>query len=238
MELSRGCSRMHLLMAVSSCHTCIVAALPLQRVYRRKQGSKKQCTIALHQLFPCSSPMCRQGSTGKRFDLLLNSAAPTPKPAPHSPPSQPGLRRPGCRSQPSSGACPVSWSHLLGTTSLLLMGSQCAGTGIIGLLTLGHNHVLQSKQKKIENKYSIIMIVSGDRGNNHSKRSLLWGRGGFLSRAGLLSCAGCSPRGLDSAFYQGTAGELRRGCLCARLSGYREVVPAPGLATFKHETKE
>lgn len=76
------------------------------------------------------------------------------------------------------------------------------------------------------------MIVSGERGNNHSKWSLLWGKRRFLSRAGLPSRAGCSLGGLDSAFCQGPAGELCRGCLCAWLSGHRAIVAAPGLGTF------
>ena len=176
--------------------------------------------------------MCRQGSAGKCFDLLLSRAALTPKLAPRSHPSQPSLPRLAAGASPSSGALSVGWSHLLGTTSLLLVGCQCAGTGIIGLLTLGRNHVLQGEQKKIENKYSIIMIVSGDRGNNRSKQSLLWGKKRVSEQSWLPSRAGGSLRGLDSTFCQGTASELCRGCLCAWLSGHRAVVPVPGLGTF------
>lgn len=171
--------------AVSSCHTHFVADLPLQRVYRKKQRSTKQCIIALHQLFSCSSPTCRQGSSGKYFDLLLNRAAPTPKTAPRLPSSQTSISRSSAGPSSSSGAFPISWNHLLGTTSLLLMKSPCA------LLSLGNNHVLQRKQKKIKNKSPILMINSGDRGNNHSKWRLFWGREGFLSKAGCFLPGHC-----------------------------------------------
>lgn len=135
-------------------------------------------------LFSCSSPMCRQRSSGKYFDLLLNRAAPTPKPAPHLPSSQASIPRPSVGPSSSSGAFPISWNLLLGTTSLLLMKSPCA------LLSLGNNHVLQRKQK-IKNKSSILMINSGDRVNNRSKWRLFWGREGFLSKAGCFLPGHC-----------------------------------------------
>lgn len=122
-------------------------------------------------------PHVQAGSSGKYFDLLLNRAAPTPKPAPCLPSSQASIPRPSAGPSSSSGAFPISWNLLLGTTPLLLMKSPCA------LLSLGNNHVLQRKQK-IKNKSSILMINSGDRGKNHSKWRLFWGREGFLSKAG------------------------------------------------------
>lgn len=97
-ELSRGCSRMHLLMLPAHV-TPALQQLCHCKGYTGKNGSKKRCTIALYQLFSCSAPTCRRGSTGKHFGRLLNTAALTPKPAPRLPPGQPGLARPGCRSQ-------------------------------------------------------------------------------------------------------------------------------------------
>lgn len=181
--------------------------------------------FALHRLSSRSSPTCRQENA------LTSCSAEQPRPQNqlrvHLPASPAPL-------VPSSGALPIGWTRLLGTTSLLLVGSRCAGTGIIGLLTPGHNHVLQGKQKKIENKYSIITIASGDRGNNWSNRSLPWGRGGFLSRVGSPSRAGWSPRGLADAFCQGSAaGAGVPGCL-----GTGRSFPRLDWERFKEETEE
>lgn len=122
-----------------------------------KSNAPRLCITSLHSSPPCA---------GKCFALPLGRAALTPKRAGSQGGSPAWLQEPPPPQglSPSSGA--LSWG-------LLLVGSQCAGTGIIGI----RNCVLQGKRKKMENKGSIIMTVRGDGGINHCKQGLLWGKG-------------------------------------------------------------
>lgn len=168
-ELSHGCSWMRLLVLSAHVTPAWWQLWPCEGQIGKTRGSKKRHAIALlcidsrHALPPCA---------GREVHDNAQQSSPHPKTSStfSSQPAQ--APSPGCRSQRLLGGCPRQ-SHLLGTTSLLLTGSQRAGTGAIGLMSLGHNRVLQGKQKEMENKYSIMMIVSGDQGNNCSEQSPL-----------------------------------------------------------------
>lgn len=110
--------------------------------------------------------------------------------------------------------------------SLLLMGSQCVGTGIIGLLTLGHDCVLQEKQKKIGNKYSVLMIGYGDRGHHHSKQRLLWGKMRVAELSWVVPTCCVLSEILGKCFVPVSS------AVCVCLVGHRAALPVPGLETF------
>lgn len=146
-DMEVGCSRMHLLMLSAHVTPALWQLYHCKRYIGKTRGLKSAIPSLCINSFHGLPPTYRQGSAEKCFDLLFSRVVPTPKPAPCSPPSQPSPPRLAAGASTSSRAFLVGWSHLLGTTSLLLVGSQCAGTGIIGpwdTITFSrniHNHV-------------------------------------------------------------------------------------------------
>lgn len=116
--------------------------------------------------------------------------------------------------------------------SLLLVGSQCAGTGIIGLLTLGRDCILQEKQK-IGNKYSVLMIGYGDRGHHHSKQSPLGKDEGCRAELGCFHML-CAYQDVWEVLC---ASELCCVCVCFWL-GTGQLFLCLDWKHFKQETEE